>query len=69
MEMSYYEIGYLMVMILNIGDGYEYYLRDGRDMTDVFNFAFGADEEFSEDELWDREEYLWDCWRAEHANW
>lgn len=61
MEMSYYEIGELMIMILNLGDGYEYYVRDGRDLHDYFKFAFGQDEELSEEELYEMEDYLWEC--------
>jgi len=60
MEMSYYEIDGLMVMVLNVFGEYEYYVRDGRDPTDVFTFAFGMDYEFSEQELRDRSEALWE---------
>ena len=60
MEMSYYEIGTLMVMILNLGDGYEYYIRDGSDLGDYFKFAFGLTEELSEEELYAMEDTLWD---------
>ena len=68
MKMSYYEIGDLMVMILNINGVYEYYLRDKIDTTDVFTFAFGIDVEFSEEELQEREDYLWDCYDAINEN-
>lgn len=59
MEMSYYEIDGLMVMILKVFGEYEYYVRDGSDDTDVFKFAFGCYEEFSEEELMDMSDYLW----------
>ena len=64
MEMSYYEIDGLMVMVLNVFGEYEYYVRDGSDVTDVFVFVFGMDYEFSEEELKERSEYLWDSWRV-----
>lgn len=64
MEMSYYEIDGLMVMVLNVFGEYEYYVRDGRDPTDVFVFAFGIEYEFSEAELRERSDYLWECWNV-----
>lgn len=64
MEMSYYEIDGLMVMVLNVFGEYEYYVRDGRDPTDVFVFAFGMEYEFSETELQERSDYLWECWNV-----
>ena len=59
MEMSYYEIDGLMVMILNVFGEYEYYVRDASDDTDFFKFAFSIYEEFTEEELLERADYLW----------
>ena len=61
MEMSYYEIDGLMVMILKLYGEYEYYVRDASDDTDVFKFVFGCYDEFTEEELQDRADYLWEC--------
>ena len=61
MEMAYYEIGDLMVMVIKINGEYEYYLRDITDPNEYFVFAFGLMKEFTEEELWEREDYLWDC--------
>lgn len=63
MEMSYYEIDGLMIMILNVFGEYEYYVRDGRDTTDVFKFAVGLLEEFTEEELQERSDYFWEYQR------
>lgn len=61
MEMSYYEIDGLMVMILNVFGEYEYYVRDGSDLNDIFKFVFGMADELTEEELQDRADYLWEC--------
>lgn len=61
MEMSYYEIDGLMVMILNVFGEYEYYVRDGSNPHDYFKFAFGAEDEFTEEELQTMTDYLWNC--------
>ena len=64
MEMSYYEIDGLMVMILNVFGEYEYYVRDGSEPTDVFKFVFELEEELTETDLMERSDYLWECWEA-----
>lgn len=61
MEMSYYEIDELMVMVLKLYGEYEYYVRDARNDNDVFKFIFGSYQEFTEEELQERSDYLWEC--------
>ena len=61
METTYYELGDLMVMIIKINGEYEYYIRDITNRQEPFIFAFGIMLKFTEEELWEREDYFWDC--------
>lgn len=61
METTYYELDDLMVMVIKINGVYQYYLRDTTEPYEPFVFAFGIMDKFTEEELWEREDYLWDC--------
>ena len=61
METTYYEIGDLMVVVIKVDGEYEYYLRDITDPHEPFVFAFGMLDKLTEEEIWEREDYLWEC--------
>ena len=61
METTYYELDDLMVMVIKINGVYQYYLHDTTGPYEPYEFAFGIMDKFTEEELWEREDYLWDC--------
>ena len=61
LKMTYYEIGHLQVAIYDAGFlEYQYYIRDWSDPNDYFKYVFSIEELWGEDELVEREDYLWE---------
>ena len=67
---KFYRVGDLMVMCVPMDKSvedvdftyYDYYIKKYAEHTDYFRYAFGASEEWSEEELQEHKEYLEDCW-------
>ena len=64
MDVQFFDVDTLSVMVIYVFGEYEYYIRDMTDQTDVYDFAFGTDGDlFTQQDLEDRIDYLWECKR------
>lgn len=64
MDVQFFDVDTLSVMVIYVFGEYEYYIRDMTDQTDVYDFGFGTGGTlFTQQDLEDRIDYLWECKR------